>query len=89
MRLRWAGALLAPAILLPGCAMVSGKRQPDGTLTVTSWRLFWKSERIEFATSGTNWSVSLRVGSSITDAQSVKAVAEGAAQGAVKGVKGF
>lgn len=74
------------ALILTGCSMVSGTRRADGTLMVTSWRLLWKSEAIRFSVVSTNFSSTLEIGSSTTDAAAVESVVKGAVEGAMKGV---
>lgn len=82
--------LLSLAALLTGCSMVSGARHPDGRLVVTSWRFLWKSEAIRFTASdmiGTNnqpLHVTLSIGKSATDSESVGAVTEGITKAVIK-----
>jgi hypothetical protein len=78
-------AILAVAILC-GCSVTRGKRLPDGTLTVSNWRLLWKSEAVRFETNSTNFTARLVIGKSTSDEASVGAVAEGVATGVTKGV---
>jgi hypothetical protein len=64
--------------------MVSGKRRPDGTLTVTSWRALWKSEAVAFTAAGEDFSTTLAIGKSRSDEESLKLAAEAAVKAAVK-----
>lgn len=73
-------------VLCVSCSMVSGKRRTDGSLVVTSWRLLWKSEAIEFSAGDTNFSATLRVGKSRSDEEAIKLAAEAAARAAVKSI---
>jgi hypothetical protein len=79
--------LLIPLLLiLTGCVQVSGKRSPDGTLTVSTHRFLWVSEGISFRlTEGTNGSLTttLSVKHSSTDDAALAAVVQGAVQGAI------
>jgi hypothetical protein len=67
---------------LPGCSAISGTRKPDGTLTITSHRLLWASEAIDFSVADTNaFKTTLKVQKSNADAQALGAIAEGVAKG--------
>jgi hypothetical protein len=75
---------------LAGCVQVSGTRKPDGTLQVSTHRFFWSSEGINFSTtsaSNGNFSTTLSVQKSSTDAAALGAVAAGVAQGLAGAVK--
>jgi hypothetical protein len=73
------------ALLGSGCSVVRGTRTPDGALVVSSYRALWKSEAIEFTTTpGTNFSVTLRIGKSRTDEQSVALATEAAVKALVR-----
>lgn len=47
----WLAFLLSAFCFLlgPGCSMTRGVRAPDGTLTVSNWRLLWKTELVDFS----------------------------------------
>jgi len=61
--------------LFGGCCVTAGT---DGTIKVISCRLLWKSEDVAFAVRGTNINARLTLGKSITDADAVGSVTEGA-----------
>lgn len=69
-----------------GCAMVSGERKADGALIVTSWRLLWKSEAINFSVTDSNLTARLAVGNSTTDDQALAIAAEAAVKAALKSI---
>ena len=77
--------LIPLTMLFAGCSMVSGTRKTDGTLVVTSWRMLWKSEAISFTAGDTNFSATLRIGKSTTDAEATAAVTQAIVTGVVKG----
>lgn len=82
--------LLPLALVLAGCSTVSGERQlPDGSiLKVRTHRFLWSSEGIEATTKDQQgFEFTLRVLKSNPNVEAMKAIAEGAAQGAAKGVK--
>jgi len=58
-----------------GCCVTAGT---DGTIKVFSARFLWKSEDVAFAVRGTNINAKLTLGKSVTDADAVGAVTEGA-----------
>lgn len=65
-----------------GCSAISGTRKPDGTLTITSHRLLWSSEAIDFSVADTNqFKAGLKVKKSNVDAEALSAIAEGVAKG--------
>lgn len=76
---------IIPLTLLCGCSMVSGTRHTDGRLVVTSWRLLWKSEAIRFSAGDTNFSATLSIGKSATDAEATAAVTQAVVTGIMKG----
>lgn len=71
--------------LCVSCSVTRGVRAPDGTLTVSNYRLLWRSEAVDFSTNSTNFNARLILGKSTSDDASVNAVAEGVAAGVVKG----
>jgi hypothetical protein len=80
--------LCASVANLSGCSVVAGKRTPDGTLTVSSFRCLWRSEAVVFTASvaDTNLqpatcNVELKLGTSATDSAAVGAVTAGAVKG--------
>lgn len=75
---------LLSLLILSGCSMVSGKRRADGSLVVTSWRLLWKSEAIQFSAADTNFNAALAIGKSRSDEESIRLAAEAAVKAAVK-----
>ena len=88
--MRWigVGAVLAVALVLCGCSVTRGTRQPDGTLTVVNYRLLWSSEAVDFsvkqpATSNSQpaFNAQLKIGKSATDDEAVAAVVEGVVKG--------
>jgi hypothetical protein len=83
------------ALLCVGCSMVSGTRKPDGELVVTSWRMLWKSEAVDFSITeiqpsplaprpSTPFTARLVIGKSSSDDAAVGAVTEGAVKGATR-----
>jgi hypothetical protein len=77
-------ALLLLATLLSGCAFVKGTRGSDGTLSISSQRLLWASEGIDFSVTESNrLTATLKVQKSSPDAQSIHEVFTGV--GAIMG----
>jgi hypothetical protein len=75
-------------LILSGCSVVAGKRTPDGTISVSSFRCLWRSEAVLFTTTvaDTNlqpatFNVQLRLGTSAADSAAVGAVTAGAVKG--------
>lgn len=75
--------LLVGALLLSGCSYTHLRR---GEASAVNLRCLWQTEGFEF-TSGTNGLTTIRIQKSNPDAESLKAIAEGAAKGAVQGAK--
>lgn len=78
-------SLLLCVFALSACSVTRGTRTPDGTLTVSNWRLLWSSELVDFSVhqpstlnSQPTFNARLIIGKSVTDADAVGAVAEGA-----------
>lgn len=76
-----------------GCSVVTARRTPDGVLTVSQWRLLWKSEAVNvtagYAAAGllnlqpATFNLQLSLGQSASDDAAVAAVTEGAVKGAL------
>lgn len=73
--------------LLLGCSVTSGRRSPDGSLTVTNYRLLWSSEAVDFQTSdiappaAAGFKARLKIGKSATDDEAVASVVAGVVKG--------
>ncbi len=79
---------LASAFALTGCNTVTGTRKaPDGSiLTITSSRLLWASDGVDFGLQDTNGvTIKLAVQKSSPDLQAIQAVAQGVAAGIANG----
>lgn len=82
--------ILVCLVALTGCSHISGERQlPDGSvLRVRTSRFFWSSEGIEATTKDKQgFEFSLKINKSNPNVEAIKAVAEGVAAGAMKGVQ--
>lgn len=77
--------ILISALLLCGCNTSEIEKKSDGSIRAINSRWFWSTEsyEVEYSTNG----FKAKATKSNPDAESLKAVAEGAAQGAVKGAK--
>jgi len=73
------------AWILCGCAHSTFEAQG---VKGSSWRLFWDTSGFEATLPTTNGTATIKLGRSGSDADALKAVAEGAAKGAVKGATG-
>lgn len=73
--------LCASVANLSGCSVVTGKRAPDGTITVSSYRCLWRSEAVRVQTSYADFALGLSVGRTETDSAAVGAVSAGAVKG--------
>lgn len=79
----------ALCFLSAGCSVTSGRRSPDGSLTVTNYRLLWSSEAVDFSTSDirpptsdfSKFTARLKIGKSATDDEAVAAVVAGVVKG--------
>jgi hypothetical protein len=69
------------ALFCLGCSVTRGTRTPDGTLTVSNYRALWTTEAVNFSLAASNLTVTLRIGASATDSESVGAVTEGVVKG--------
>ncbi|HTD65027.1 MAG TPA: hypothetical protein VK846_00655 [Candidatus Limnocylindria bacterium] len=74
---------LCASLLFTGCSFSAVKR---GEARAVNARLFWNTEGFELDVE-TNGTARVRIAKSNPDAESLKAVAAGAAEGAVKGAK--
>ncbi len=74
---------LSASLLFTGCSFSAVKR---GDTRALNSRWFWNTEGFELDME-TNGTARVRIAKSNPDAESLKAVAAGAAEGAVKGVK--
>lgn len=72
---------LSLGFILAGCSVTRGTRTPDGTLTVSNYRALWTTEAVNFSLAASNLTVTLRIGASATDSESVGAVTEGVVKG--------
>lgn len=79
----WVAASALVLTMCSGCVVVGGQyRAADGsTLRVRTYRLLWMSEAVEFGTTNKDLSASLRLLNSRPDAQALRAVAQGVAEG--------
>lgn len=79
-------ALFAGALLLAGCSSTRIERvESDGTrFTARNSRFFWKSTGVDigYQRQGTNVTAKARLDQTGTDAEAIKAAAEGGAAGA-------
>lgn len=79
---------LSCLLLNTGCSVTRGHRAPDGSLTVTNYRLLWSSEAVDFSVKQpavTNlqpaFNAQLKIGKSATDDEAVAAVVAGVVKG--------
>lgn len=72
--------------IIAGCCAMSCSHLKKGDATASNMRLFWASEGFEFE-AATNGAVKIKLQKSNPDAESLKAVAQGAAQGVAQGMK--
>ncbi len=75
-------------VLLCGCSVTRGTRQPDGALTVVNYRLLWSSENVDFSVAQPStlnpqpaFTARLKIGKSATDDEAVAAVVAGVVKG--------
>lgn len=81
---RFAKTMIAlSAALLGGCSFSAVRH---GETRAVNVRLLWWTENFGFDVQTTNLNARLNLGKSVTDSDSVGAVAEGVTAGAVKGV---
>jgi hypothetical protein len=78
--------LLLSLLVICGCNTTYVEKHPDGTTKAGNSRWFWSTESydIQYNTNGTFRAQATK---SNPDAESLKAVAQGAAQGAAQGLK--
>lgn len=79
-------SLLVGAVSLVALSGCSFSRIQRGDAIATNLRCFWHTEGFEFI-AGTNGTTTIRIVRTSPDAESLKAIAEGAAKGAVQGAK--
>lgn len=79
-------SLAVLALTLIGCNTTVVEKKPDGSLRGANSRWFWSSESYEWSYSS-NGVFNAKATKSNPDAESLKAVAQGAAQGAAQGLK--
>lgn len=72
--------LLISLLCLTGCSSITGERiaQDGSKLTIRAHRMLWKSDKIAFSLESQGLKATLTVGSSATDAETAKAITEGA-----------
>lgn len=78
--------LAAIALVITGCNTTVVERKSDGSIKGANSRWFWSSESYEWQYTS-NGVFSAKATKSNPDAESIKAVAEGVAKGAVQGLK--
>lgn len=73
-------ALIATLLFITGCSSITGERiaQDGSRLTIRAHRMLWKSDKIAFTLESQGLKATLSVGSSATDAETAKAITEGA-----------